>query len=187
MDIDTPSPAHFQPIARNVPWVNGLTIRAQKRSDAPEIAALQSLPGYRYGTLQMPYPRLADVEKELDGSTPGQVLLVGFLDGVLVAHAGFSRYSGRRSHTAGLGIGVHDAYTGRGIGQALLAELLAIADDWMDVRRMELTVIADNAAAVRLYEKAGFMIEGTLKAYVYRDGEYVDAYAMARLRKASSS
>jgi putative acetyltransferase len=35
---------------------------------------------------------------------------------------------------------------------------------------------------VRLYTLAGFVIEGTLRQYVYRDGQYVDVYAMARFK-----
>ena len=36
--------------------------------------------------------------------------------------------------------------------------------------------------AIALYRKFGFEIEGTHKAYALRDGRYVDAYAMARIR-----
>jgi putative acetyltransferase len=32
-----------------------------------------------------------------------------------------------------------------------------------------------------LYRKFGFAIEGTCRAYAYRNGSYVDAYLMARL------
>ncbi len=36
-------------------------------------------------------------------------------------------------------------------------------------------------AALHLYEKFGFVIEGTLKKYAFRAGSYVDAYTMARI------
>ena len=39
-----------------------------------------------------------------------------------------------------------------------------------------------NARAIALYKKFGFEVEGKLKRYAFRDGAYVDAYAMARLR-----
>jgi putative acetyltransferase len=48
-------------------------------------------------------------------------------------------------------------------------------------------VYTDNEPAVRLYKKFGFEIEGTLKKYAYRDGEYVDVYAMARFRPENPS
>ena len=40
----------------------------------------------------------------------------------------------------------------------------------------------DNAEAVRLYYKFGSIIEGTLKVFAFREGEYVDAYSMARVK-----
>jgi L-phenylalanine/L-methionine N-acetyltransferase len=46
-----------------------------------------------------------------------------------------------------------------------------------------LEVFVDNEPAIRLYKKFGFVIEGTLVAYAYRDGQYIDTYTMARLRK----
>jgi putative acetyltransferase len=57
-----------------------------------------------------------------------------------------------------------------------------LADRWLPVLRIELTVYVDNAAALALYAKFGFAREGLLRRYALRDGGYVDAYAMARLR-----
>ena len=47
---------------------------------------------------------------------------------------------------------------------------------------MDLDVYVDNEPALRLYKKFGFVIEGRLVDYAFRDGEYVDVYIMARLR-----
>jgi putative acetyltransferase len=58
-------------------------------------------------------------------------------------------------------MGVHDDFNGRGIGSALLAELIEAADEWLAIKRLELTVFTDNAPAIRLYEKFGFEMEGT--------------------------
>jgi L-phenylalanine/L-methionine N-acetyltransferase len=35
---------------------------------------------------------------------------------------------------------------------------------------------------IALYEKFGFEVEGTHRRLAFRDGEYVDAYSMARLK-----
>jgi len=37
---------------------------------------------------------------------------------------------------------------------------------------------------LHLYRKYGFVIEGTARAYAFRNGRYVDAYAMARINPA---
>lgn len=43
-------------------------------------------------------------------------------------------------------------------------------------------MFTDNPSAVALYRKFGFIVEGTGKKYALRNGEYVDAYFMARLK-----
>ena len=79
---------------------------------------------------------------------------------------------------------VHDAWQGQGAGSALMAALLEVADRWMGLSRVELTVYADNARAIGLYERFGFEREGLHRNFAFRDGAYVDALAMARLRGA---
>jgi putative acetyltransferase len=83
-----------------------------------------------------------------------------------------------------IGMSVRDDRQGRGVGGALLAAAIELADGWLNYQRLELTVYTDNLAAVHLYRKFGFSIEGTCRAYAFRDGTYVDAYQMARLHSA---
>jgi RimJ/RimL family protein N-acetyltransferase len=49
------------------------------------------------------------------------------------------------------------------------------------VRRLELTVRADNGRARRLYERVGYAAEGVRRGSLMVDGELVDEIAMARL------
>jgi putative acetyltransferase len=80
-----------------------------------------------------------------------------------------------------LGLSVAREFQRRGVGSALMAAICDYADDWAGVLRLELTVYTDNEAAIALYRKFGFVIEGTHRAYALRNGAYADAYAMARL------
>ena len=57
-----------------------------------------------------------------------------------------------------LGMGVHDEYAGRGIGELLMRTALEIADNWLRLTRVELTVYANNERAIRLYERTGFEV-----------------------------
>ena len=78
---------------------------------------------------------------------------------------------------------VHADYQRRGVGTRLMEALLDIADNWLMLVRVELTVFADNAGAIALYEKLGFVIEGTKRAAAIRNGRYMDEYMMARIRR----
>ncbi|MFC3164460.1 GNAT family N-acetyltransferase [Ciceribacter thiooxidans] len=170
------------PINPAAAWPSGLVIRARTSADAEGIAAVQHLPGFRAGTLRLPYPKAGDVRKFIETEAPGSVSLVALMDNTIVGDIGLNRFTGRRAHAASIGMGVHDDYQRRGIGRALLGEIVAIADGWLNIARLELTVFIDNQAAIRLYESFGFRVEGTLRDYAYRAGGYVDAHTMARLR-----
>ncbi len=77
---------------------------------------------------------------------------------------------------------VRDDWQGRGVGSALMRAVIDLADKWLNLTRIELTVYTDNEPAIALYRKFGFQIEGTLRNYAFRDGEFVSAYVMARVR-----
>lgn len=149
--------------------------------DAEGIAALQSLPGVRFGTLRLPYPRAETVRKWLEAASERDFLLGACAGEELIGIADLHRYDGRRGHVAGIGMAVHDDWTGRGIGRRLLGELIDIADNWLGLKRLELEVYIDNAAAIGLYRSFGFAVEGRGRAIALRDGVLVDDYKMARL------
>ena len=73
---------------------------------------------------------------------------------------------------------VEPSYRGHGIGLRLIQATLAQAQVAGFVR-VELDVHADNARAITLYEKVGFVREGVARDAVFVDGEYRDAINMA--------
>ncbi len=164
-----------------------ITIRHTEPDDYEALHAIMTQPRAAAGTMQMPLASKESWRKRLADPRDGFYSLVA-----CVEVAGEPRIVGsasldivqrpRRRHVAGLGMAVHDDWQGRGVGSALMAALVDLADNWIDVQRIELTVYTDNAAAVHLYKKFGFEVEGTLRSYAFRNGVYVDAYYMARLR-----
>jgi L-phenylalanine/L-methionine N-acetyltransferase len=162
--------------------LEGYVIRASTPMDAEAITALSNQPGYRYGTLRLPFQTVGETRSWLENAPPSSKQLLADDQGKVIGLIGLNPMLGRRRHAATIGMGVHDDFKGRGIGSALMAAALDLADNWLDIRRVELTVFTDNDDAIRLYEKHGFVTEGRLKDYAFRDGRYVDAYSMARIR-----
>lgn len=156
-------------------------VRAMEPEDAEAVAAIHNQRAVARDTLQIPYQTVNE-QRERFGQSATRRLLVAELEGFVVGVAGLHLYSGRRAHAGSLGMGVREECQGRGVGTALLRAILDLADNWYNLRRVELEVYADNESAIRLYRKHGFMVEGTHRAYAYRDGDYVDALSMARLR-----
>jgi putative acetyltransferase len=109
-------------------------------------------------------------------------MLVAEIDGLVVGSGGLTVFSRRRAHVGSIGMGVDQGFQGRGVGTALMTALIDLADNWHNLRRLELEVYTDNEAGIRLYQRFGFAIEGTHRAYVWRDGAWADVYSMARLR-----
>ncbi len=160
----------------------GLMIRARRPSDAEQIAEMINLPGYRFGTNRLPYQTPDEVRGWIEKASSSNLGLVAVVAGQIVGDGGMRRFSGRQLHVAEVGLGVHDAWTGKGVGTALLAALIDTADRWLGILRLQLSVHVDNASAIRLYRRFGFEMEGTYRSLALRDGKYVDAHIMARLR-----
>ncbi|WP_428393933.1 GNAT family N-acetyltransferase [Lichenicoccus sp.] len=165
------------------PGPPGLELRAARTGDTEALAAMMSLPGYCWGTAQTPFPTLEQVRSRIEKLAPNTPHLVALVDAELVGSASLQRFTGRRAHSAGIGIGVHDAWVGRGIGTTLMAALIDLADNWMALGRLELTVNVDNLPALALYRRFGFEVEGTHRAHIFRGGEFVDGHTMARLNE----
>jgi putative acetyltransferase len=157
-------------------------IRAARREDATNLTKMANLPGVRHGTARLPFTTQTAIEGRLEA--PNVHVLVAELEGSVVAQAFLMQQSGRRSHVGYTGIYVHDDHVGRGIGTALLAALVDLADNWIGLRRIELTVNVDNAPAIKLYERFGFEYEGIKRGDILRDGNFIDCHMMARLRDA---
>lgn len=114
-------------------------------------------------------------------SSDNRILLVAEVGGEIVGYiealgGGFRR----NRHCVQVVTGVLQAYSGRGIGTELFTEL----ERWAgrnSVHRIELTVMAHNERALKLYRKMGYEVEGRRKNSLLVDGTYVDEYYMAKL------
>ncbi|WP_064607668.1 GNAT family N-acetyltransferase [Photobacterium sp. J15] len=159
-----------------------VTVRHVEDKDIEAIKELYAGKKAYSGTLQLPFPSLSLWEKRLSDLPDNVYSLLAEVDGEVVGQIGFEVITRpRRRHVATFGMAVSDFHQGKGIGSKLLSAMLDMADNWLNVRRIELTVYTDNHAAIALYEKHGFAIEGEAMDYAFRNGEYVNTYYMARM------
>jgi putative acetyltransferase len=163
-----------------------LEIRRAEPSDAKAIKEIYECPNAYSNTLQLPHPSLELWEKRISNIPDNVYSYVALLDGVVVGNLGLEVCTNpRRRHVASFGMGVKDSALGKGIGSSLLAAVIDLSDNWLNLKRLELTVFVDNERAIKLYKKFGFKIEGESEAYAFRNGEYVSTYHMARVVKNS--
>jgi len=135
------------------------------------------------GTLQLPFPSAEMWRKRLTEPPEGLFSLVACVENEVVGeislHISPTRW--RMRHVASIGMAVRDDWQGKGVGTALMEAALDLADNWLNLTRVELHVYVDNAPAIALYKKFGFDIEGTHRHFAFRNGEYIEGYSMARL------
>ncbi len=161
-----------------------VSIRHAEPADAEALHQIFSGPRVIEGTLQLPLPSAEMWRKRISEMPEGLYSLVACANGEVVGELGLETYPTlwRRRHVGQIGMAVRDDWQGKGVGTALMEAVLDLAENWLNLTRIELSVYTDNAAGVALYKKFGFEIEGTHRRYAFRNGEYADAYSMARIR-----
>ena len=162
-----------------------IQIRRLEPSDYEAVQKLFTGSKAMKGTLQLPYPSIESWRKRLAEPSEGLYALGAYLGDELVGQLGLhtSPSISRRRHAGQIGMAVRDDWQGKGVGTALMRAAVDLADNWLNLRRLELQVYVDNEPAIHLYQKFGFEIEGKLADFAFRDGQYVDAYMMARVRE----
>jgi putative acetyltransferase len=159
-------------------------VRRAEPADYEAVCQIFMGPKAIWGTLQLPFPSAETWKRRLSESPEGTFSLVVCAGDEVVGELGLHTFPNtpRRRHVGQIGMAVRDDWQGKGAGSALMQATVDLAYKWLNLTRLELEVYTDNEPAIRLYRKFGFVTEGTLRQFSYRDGEFVDVYAMARLK-----
>jgi putative acetyltransferase len=163
--------------------LEGLKIRRAEAEDCSQICEMFESPKVYAGTMQVPYPSREYWRRRLSENTQSVYTLVGIIDERIVGMVSVVTFPERprRKHVGVIAICVDGDWQGKGVGAALMRAIVDLADNWLNLTRLELEVYADNEAAIHLYERFGFEVEGILRRHAFRDGEYVDSKVMGRL------
>lgn len=105
-----------------------------------------------------------------------------FRDGALTGMVGLVGEAGvKERHRLSLrSMYVHPDQRGHGLGRALVAHALAVADADATVRQVTLAVTAGNATAQALYAAFGFVVYGIAPSALFVNGTYYDDLLMVR-------
>ncbi len=110
-----------------------------------------------------------------------QTIFVAEKSGLLLGMTGVQRSVGvKRQHSATVwGVYVRSSARGQGMAGTLLAHAMLWAQQ-MGVTRLELHVNAANTKALELYQRAGFVIAGTLHNTLRVGDESINEYILER-------
>ena len=163
--------------------MSSIKVRHAEQFDAAAIHAIYTGEQAFGSTLQLPFPSLRNWEQRLAEPKESSYNLVAELNGDVVGQLGLQHFvQPRRRHVATFGMGVRADSLRQGVGRALMDAMLELADNWLNLRRIEMAVYVDNEPAIALYKSSGFVVEGESKDFAFRNGQLIDVYQMARIR-----
>ena len=116
-------------------------------------------------------------------SSDNQITLLAFLNDKIAGLVNITADQRKRvRHIGDLFIVIGKRYWNNGLGSLLIEEAIEWAQASGILRRLQLTVQTRNQAAVHLYQKYGFVIEGRQERGAYiEEGKFIDVYLMGKL------
>lgn len=142
------------------------------------LSALREQPP-AFGSLPEDEPNLSDTAVRLEESDD-RCFFGAFQNEQLVGIIRISRYSApNEKHRAYLaGLYVLPSFRCHGCGKALIHEALSWAANATGIKRVNLTVVTQQEAAIRLYQSFGFRTYGTEPETFSRGGQFYDECLM---------
>ena len=113
---------------------------------------------------------------------PQTVMMAGIVEGRVAGNCSISWLGPKRKvrHRCSMAIALKREYWSLGIGTAMIGYLTELAEK-IGFSQMELEVVADNARALALYEKCGFVPTGRRsRALRFDDGSFHDEIMMVK-------
>src|SRR5690242_3080981 len=161
----------------------GLIIRGVAEGDADAIASIYGhhvLNGTASYDLEPPLPevQLEKIRRIVGASWP---FLVAELEGEVAGYAYVTQFRDRAAYrfTAEDSIYVHPAKTGRGVGKALLGQLLEQSAE-RGFRTIVAVIGGAEPASIALHHALGFREAGRLEAVGFKFGRWLDSVYMQR-------
>src|SRR5579863_9728728 len=165
-----------------------IILRPLRLTDVNDIYELMHMPNVLMGSSLLPSETLDEWRVIIERWTQDRSshVFVADIDEKVVGTIKLKVGHGRGQHVGDIALAVHDKFQGQGIGKMLMLTVIDLADNWLNLVRLELDVYTDNERALRLYKNFDFEIEGRKRLDAFRAGSYIDSYMMARLHPRSN-
>ena len=105
----------------------------------------------------------------------------------IIGGIGVTRNEDVHRFTAELGYWLAEPYWGRGVMTEAVAKFTDYVFDQFGLMRIYAEPYAENAASCRVLEKAGYTLEGRLRASVVKEGRVLDQLLYAQIRAVPSA
>jgi RimJ/RimL family protein N-acetyltransferase len=166
-----------------------IRLRGLERSDLPPLQEWLNDPEVIEGiSIYLPLSMVDEeqwFERVMHGEAAERPMAIEMKQGRgwrLIGNIGFFNLEWN-NRCAEFGIAIADkSVWNKGYGTESVQLLLRHGFETLNLHRIYLRVYATNPRARRSYEKAGFVLEGTLRDGVYRHGKYADVHIMSVLR-----
>jgi RimJ/RimL family protein N-acetyltransferase len=112
-------------------------------------------------------------------AAPNELYILGQLDETIVSTLNFNAgHRPRTRHTGEFGVTVEESFWGLGIGSLMIDAMIRWARQTGLVKKINLRVRTDNPRAIALYQRKGFVHEGTIRREIILDGQFFDNHWM---------
>jgi aminoglycoside 6'-N-acetyltransferase len=156
-----------------------VVLRPLRADDVERVAEIQNEPGVArwWGP-----PNKAELRRQADGSDDEKALAIE-REGELVGLIQYHEENEPDFRHAGIDVFLAERAQGHGLGTDAVRTLASYLIDEREHHRLTIDPAADNAAAIRAYEKVGFRAVGVMREYwrspdgTWRDGLLMDLLA----------
>ena len=112
-------------------------------------------------------------------SSSNKLYMIGCINDQIITTLNFSGgIRSRIKHRGEFGLSVRKQYWGLGIGSLMIDALIKWVNDNNIIKKNNLRVRTDNQRAIELYQRKGFIIEGTIQKEIFLNGKYFDLHWM---------
>ncbi len=163
-----------------------ISFRQMKSEDLDLINEWHNNANYKYSAMMHPYPVTIQQEEDwmnsVVSSTSNKNIYFSVIDNETSRLLGFTgltniNYVNRNANPL-IVIGEHETH-GKGIGTEILQLLIDFSFGNLNLNKLTCFITSDNTASRRVFEKNGFILEGTLKAQHYHNSCYHDVLLMS--------